>query len=132
MNYKFDAHLKQLRSGSGAKALSQASWRGGITAVLRMAGKFLRSRAKEVSDLDFDTRAFPMRQSARVSIDRGAGPVAAFVKIPIGASGRDHDEAERVVEWRCNQAFGTRGEDVFKAATRPGTSVAALYTATRA
>ncbi len=120
---KLVRHLRELRAGSARRAEVRLGDAGRVWAGVR---RIVGSRGERVSDLDFDARAFRMLQSATVTITARGEPRRHEVEVPIGACGRDLDEARELVRWRCQQAFGVRGDAVFEHVMTPGGSVAGL------
>lgn len=120
-------HVRSLREGSRGQRLSKVRLAGGMTAALATARDLIEARGERVSDLDFDARGFEMLQSATVFVTLDGRAIEREVRIPIGACGRDDEEARGVVRWRCGRAFGERGDALCELLLRPGASVAGLH-----
>lgn len=77
--------------------------------LLRLA----RERRRRVTALDFDASSFAMRQSARVQLRAEGQTRETFVQVPLGACGRNPEEARAVVRWRLEEAFADRVDDLW-------------------
>lgn len=115
-------HARRLNRTSGSAGRNRSSWQGVASRLPRLRDA-LRG---PVSARGFDASTFRMLQSARVHARFEGRDQTAFVAIPMGACGRDHDETRNVLRWRCEQAFGSRATTVWDTIFTPGATVAAL------
>ena len=124
-------HGRKMNRVSGAEGRNEGRFRtllGDVSGHLkRLAGAF----AGPVTALDLEAESFKMYQSSRTTVDAGGVTRSVMVDIPVGACGRDREETRGVVAWRNEQAFGDRGEELWRLVFAEGTSVAEL-TATAA
>lgn len=120
-------HGRRMNQASGPG--NRTSWRGAWKELRPLLAHLWDRRP--VSDRDFDPAAFRMTQSARVTITDSEGRQrSSTVDVPVGACGRDIDEARDLVRWRCEQAFGPAAGAFWAALHRDGVSTAELLEAT--
>jgi len=121
------AHVQRIKKASRQHGAKQEVASKNRRALLSLPQKIIHNRRLPVTDLDIDPTAFKMLQSARTTLETTHNGCARLVEIPIGACGRDLSETRDLVRWRCENAFGTRGVEVFETIVNPGSTVEALY-----
>ncbi len=120
-------HTRRVNTSSGAAGRNPTRLRGTLAELAVLLGRLSKTRRGHVSDRDFDARAFRMYQSADVALRSRGALRRAAVAIPMGACGRDHEEAGRLVRSRLEHAFGERGGAIYERLFDRDTEVEALY-----
>lgn len=120
-------HVRTMNRASGEKGGGKSCFSQGWSALLPLLGRMLKARFEPVSALDFDPTCFRMLQSARTVFRTLEGQMEESVEIPQGACGRDMEEAISLVRWRCELAFGDKGERLLEVVLQDGQTVEDLY-----
>ena len=103
------AHARRANQAAGKAGRNPARLGRIWSELLRLLRSFASARGRRVSASDLDAAGFRMYQSARTHLTRRGRTTTEMVDIPMGACGRDTDEARQLVRWRCDTAFGAEG-----------------------
>jgi 2-methylcitrate dehydratase len=126
---KLVSHTRRMNRAAEGSHRSPSSFKHVLGQLRPFIGQMVRARRMPLSLSHFDAERFEMRQSAEVTLHTTSATSDQRVEIPLGACGRDPSETRRMIQWRCRDAFGPRGEAVFEHAMRGGSTVEQFYQA---
>lgn len=126
------SHVRKMSATGGKRGRNSQRFRGLLQGFGSRPPTLLASMAGGVTAKDLDLTLFKMYQSARLVLTTTGGSREVQIDIPAGACGRPWTETMELVRWRCEEAFGGRGERVWGTIWEPGHDVADLYETVRA